>query len=68
MLSFDKKETIGGHPVKDLSVNNDGFLVGYVANKYNPEDWEKTTWSECNIVKQYYCSPLGENFDIDFAD
>jgi hypothetical protein len=64
-MEINKEKTIGGHILKDLSFNGE-YLVGYVSNKYNPDDFEKTTWSKCN-VEGYYCSQLGESFDIDLS-
>jgi hypothetical protein len=55
--------TIGDHPVKDLSIENDR-IIGFVANKYNPTNFEKAFWFPTNDLL-YYSSSLGsEWFDI----
>lgn len=59
--------TIGDHPVKDLSIENDR-IVGFVANKYSPTNFEKAFWriTDCKL---YYSSSLGsEWFDIDLSN
>ena len=62
------KETIGGHPVRNLVVVDEKTIIGEVANKYNGQKWEKSIFKKDIIIETYYSSNLGEGWDIDLAD
>lgn len=57
-------ETIGGHLVRNLVRVDDNTIIGEVAHKYCPDNWEKTRWTECNVDKGYYSTTMGEWWDI----
>lgn len=59
------KETIGGHLVRNLEIVDDLTIIGEVANKYDPDEWEKTKWKRDNTESSYYSTNLGEWWDIE---
>ena len=62
------KSTISGHPLRNLYFKDDvkmDVILGEVANSGAPNNFEIVRWTLEPDTLAYYCSNLGEGFDIE---
>jgi hypothetical protein len=62
------KHTISGHPLRKLHFEDDekmDVIIGEVSNSGSPNNFEKVRWTLAPNTLAYYCSNLGEGFDIE---